>query len=92
MPALAIPEGINAARLLIPRCWFDEVKCKRLIECLRQYRKTYNAKLEAFTSVPVHNQFSHGADAFRGLAVRYQQPIDRAKMSQTPRMGQWSWT
>lgn len=79
LPALDLIDGINAARLILPRCWFDETKAARLIECLRQYRKTYNAKLEAFTAVPVHNQFSHGADAFRGLAVRHQVPIEKAK-------------
>lgn len=68
--------GIDAARLLIPKCWFDEVKAARLVECLRNYRKTFNSRLDTFTGVPVHNQFSHGADAFRGLAVRYRIPIE----------------
>lgn len=77
MPALPVIDGIDAVRLLIPKCWFDENACRHGIECLRQYRKTYNARLGEFTGVPVHNAFSHGADAFRGLAVRYKAPQDR---------------
>lgn len=62
--------GIDAARRMFPKVWFDEKKAARLIECLRQYRKTFNTRLDTFTGVPVHNWASHGADAFRGLAVR----------------------
>ena len=74
MPALEVADGINAARLLLAQCWFDEAKCAKGIECLRQYRKAFNSRLNEFTGTPVHNVFSHGADAFRGLAVRYQAP------------------
>lgn len=74
-----VQAGIDAARMLLPKCWFDEKKAERLIECLRNYRKTFNARLDTFTGVPVHNQFSHGADAFRGLAVRHKVPIEARK-------------
>ncbi len=86
--ALALIDGIDAARLLIPRCWFDAEACKHGIECLRQYRKTYNQRLGEFTGVPVHNWASHGADAFRGLGVRYQKPKEaKAQTSYRPRTG-----
>jgi hypothetical protein len=76
MPALDLADGINAARLLLAQCWFDEAKCAKGIECLRQYRKAFNSRLNEFTGTPVHNVFSHGADAFRGLAVRHKLPKD----------------
>ena len=91
-PPLAVMDGIDAGRLLLARCWFDEERAGRLIESLRQYRKTYNAKLEAFTSVPLHNQFSHGADAFRGLAVRHKVPVEKKKRHESLIPQQWSWT
>jgi phage terminase large subunit len=75
--------GIDAARMLIPRCYFDDVKAARLIECLRNYRKTFNARLDVYTGVPVHNQFSHGADAFRGRAVR-DRPLALARKPSRP--------
>ena len=69
VPAQDVADGINAARMLIPRCWFDEKKCKRGIEALRQYRREYDDKLKSFKSRPLHDWSSHGADAFRTGAM-----------------------
>lgn len=71
-----VTEGIKAARLLMARCWFDEVKCARGLEALRNYRSRWNKQLGEFTGVPLHDWASHGADAFRGLAVRHKVPED----------------
>ncbi|MGD9744308.1 MAG: hypothetical protein AB7V53_16820, partial [Dongiaceae bacterium] len=67
--ALGIEDGVNAARLLLPRCWFDAAKCARGIEALRDYRREYDERLGAFRARPVHDWSSHAADAFRYLAV-----------------------
>jgi phage terminase large subunit len=74
LPALEVKDGIDATRLLLSKCWFDETRCARLIEALRNYRKAFNTRLAEFTGTPVHNWASHGSDALRGLAVRYQPP------------------
>ncbi len=66
---LGIEDGINAARLLLGRTWFDGEKCKRGIEALRQYRKEFDEKLKAFKNRPLHDWTSHAADAFRYGAV-----------------------
>jgi phage terminase large subunit len=71
---LEIADGIDAVRRLLPRCWFDAVKCKDGIEALKHYRKDYNTRLNEFKAAPVHDWASHGADAFRGLAVRHKAP------------------
>lgn len=68
-PKLTIQEGIESARLLIPRCWFDEDKCKDGLEALRQYRKEFDDKLKTFKLRPLHDWSSHAADAFRYMAV-----------------------
>lgn len=81
-PNPGVLAGIEAVRMMLPKCWFDEVKTARLIECLRQYRKTYNTRLDVYTGVPVHNQFSHACDAMRGLAVRHKIPIERKRERQ----------
>lgn len=62
-------DGINAARMIFPRVYIDEVKCARLIECLRFYRRDYNQKLGEYKPTPVHDFASHGADSFRYMAV-----------------------
>lgn len=87
-----VQPGIEAARLLLPKCWFDVKKAERLIECMRNYRKTFNSRLGEFTGVPVHNWASHGADAFRGLAVRHQIPQieHQQEAAMQPREFAWS--
>ncbi len=70
-----VEEGINAVRLLLPRCLFDEEHCARGIDCLTHYRRDFNKSLGEFKPVPVHNWASHGADGFRGLAVRHKTPM-----------------
>ena len=77
VPKLSLEEGIHAARMIFPRCWFDAERCERGIEALQGYRRDYNTRIKEFTDRPVHDQYSHGADAFRYLAVRAQ--IPRAK-------------
>jgi len=84
-PALALADGINAVRLLLSRCWFDAAKTAKGLEALRQYRKQFNARLNEFTGTPVHNWASHGADAFRTLAVRYQAPRFAQARARAPR-------
>lgn len=74
-PRQRVEDGINAARVLFPRCWFDAKKCADGIEALTLYRSNYNEKLEALTTQPVHDWTSHAADAFRTLA----QAIDQMK-------------
>lgn len=69
VPRLSIEDGIEAARVLIPRCWFDADKCDRGIEALKSYRKKYDDKLRTWSSSPLHDWASHGADAFRYLAI-----------------------
>jgi hypothetical protein len=69
---LPLHDGLNAARMLLPRCYFDQDKCQRGIEALQNYRKDYSARLDEFKETPVHDWASHGADAFRYLAISIQ--------------------
>jgi hypothetical protein len=71
-----VEDGIHQVRMLLPRCWFDAVKCKAGLDALMQYRRDYNTALNEFKATPVHDHASHAADAFRGLAVRYLAPTD----------------
>jgi hypothetical protein len=83
-PKLGVDDGIQAARALIARSWFDETKCKRGIDALRQYRREWDDKLKIFKSRPLHDWASHGADAFRYLAVGLQEQ----KVTRKPKSGQ----
>ena len=75
-PKLAVEDGIQAARTMIPKCWFDEDNCTRGIEALRQYRRDFDEKLKTWRGRPLHDWTSHGADAFRYLAVGYRRESD----------------
>jgi len=75
-PKLAVEDGIQAARTMIPKCWFDADNCTRGIEALRQYRRDFDEKLKTWRGRPLHDWTSHGADAFRYLAVGYRRESD----------------
>ena len=74
-PKLSVDDGIQAARSMLARCWFDGGNCERGIEALRQYRRDFDEKLKTWRGRPLHDWTSHGADAFRYLAVGYK-PAD----------------
>ena len=80
-PQIGIEDGIHAARMVFPRCWFDETRCKAGLEALQHYRRDYNTRLNEFKATPVHDWASHGADAFRYMAVRQKPPKVKPKPS-----------
>lgn len=75
VPAHKVEDGINAARMTLPRCWFDEAACREGLEALRQYRADYDEKTRAFRNAPKHDWTSHTADAFRYLAMAWREMV-----------------
>lgn len=67
----SVEEGINAARQMLPKCVFDAEKCRRGLEGLKQYRREWDEKRKTFKTTPLHDWSSHGADAFRYLAMMF---------------------
>lgn len=67
-PNMDIEGGIKAAREVFERVWFDAEKTKRLVECLKRYRRNIGQKTGE-AGAPLHDEFSHGADAFRYMAL-----------------------
>lgn len=68
VPKLGVEEGIKAARSLFPRTYFDQERAKPLINGLKRYKRVENKSTGVF-SVPLHDDASHPADAYRYLAV-----------------------
>lgn len=66
---LPIDDGINAVRMMLGTCWFDADKTTRLRDALMTYSKEWDPKNLLFKARPHHDWSSHGADAFRTLAV-----------------------
>lgn len=69
IPKMKVADGINAARLLMPKCYFDKDNCAVGIEMLKQYRQEWDEKRKMFRDQPRHDFTSHAADAFRYLAI-----------------------
>ena len=68
VPNVSIDTGIDRAREAFPRIYFNKQRTERLVECLKRYRWNINSKTGQATQ-PLHDEFSHGADAFRYLAL-----------------------
>jgi phage terminase large subunit len=66
-------DGINAVRRLLGKCLFDEERTRQGLECLRQYRREWDDDKKVFHETPDHDWSSHGADAFRYLAMAWHE-------------------
>lgn len=76
----SLVDGINAARIIFPSCWFDERECAEGLLALRNYR--YRVVDGQLSNEPLHDWASDGADAFRYFAVGIREPrgtADRLK-------------
>ena len=76
-PKFDIMDSIDAARRLLPRVYIDQTKGARLIECLKAYEKKWDEKNKIYQDRPLHNWASHGADAFRLMAMAVRPGEDR---------------
>jgi phage terminase large subunit len=68
-PRASISDGINAVRTIFPNCWFNEAKTADGLQHLRHYRYEVDPETGQFGKNPVHDENSHAADGFRGLAM-----------------------
>jgi hypothetical protein len=78
-PKLSIDDGINAVRSILPKCFFNEATTRRGLLTLKNYKKEFDNKNNTFKLQPKHDWASHGADAFRYLAVSYRENIGQSR-------------
>lgn len=64
IPNIGLEDGIKAARLNFSKFYIDEVKCARLLECLRRYKRRLHQTTQEPMG-PLHDEYCHGADNFR---------------------------
>lgn len=67
-PDVGVLTGIQTAREVFPRVYFDKTKAERLVTHLKNYRWDVPAGDKDATR-PRHDEHSHAADAFRYLCV-----------------------
>src|SRR5690606_32877213 len=65
---MSIEDGSRLVRMTFPRMVFDKVNADRNVQCAKRYRRSINQQTQEPGS-PLHDEFSHGADNLRYIAV-----------------------
>jgi phage terminase large subunit len=63
--SVGLEDGIEYVKSSMAKIWMDAKKTDRLITCLENYRYEYDRKHSSYKNTPLHDRYSHGADAFR---------------------------
>ena len=71
---VSVVDSINAARTIFPKCYFDKLNCDQGLQCLRHYRYDVDPETKQFSKNPVHDIYSHGADAWRYVGLIVNEP------------------
>lgn len=70
-------DDINmVSRPKFSRCWFDQEKCARLLECLAAYHYEYDEKNKLLKDKPKHDWSSHAADSFMYSLIAETEQIE----------------
>lgn len=75
-------ERVNAGRALLPHMQFNLATCDPGVKRLRRYSRRYNKTLETYGAA-LHDENSHGADAFGEFAVNCA--LTRVKVTPAPK-------
>lgn len=68
VPNIGVEQGIKTVRMVFDRCYFDKDNASKLVERLKRYRRAIPTSTNE-PAHPLHDENSHGSDAFRYLAV-----------------------
>ena len=69
-----VNDSINAARTIFNKCYFDRQNTEEGLQCLRHYRYDVDPETKMFSAKPLHDEYSHGADAFRYIGLMINEP------------------
>ena len=73
VPMLSVQDGIQAARAMLPYCYFDEAQTEEGVNGLKQYQREWDDDMKMFRDKPRHDWASNPADAFRMLAIAWRE-------------------
>lgn len=92
MAEQSVEEGIRISRLRFGQVYIDRIKCARLLESLKRYRRHIKDKSKEAGN-PVHDEFSHGADMFRYACINADNLTNETAVLRAPRFsqGQGAW-
>ena len=89
LPKVPVVDSINAARTMFPNMWFDRENCADGLTCLRHYRYDVDPDTGMFSRNPRHDQYSHGADAFRYIAMMVKETPKAKPKGSVAMAGSW---
>jgi len=78
--------SIDAANEILPRCFFDPVRCEDLLESLWNYHRLFDEKKQRFLGQPDHDWSSDYADAFQQFAMVWTDDMATTKPPQPLRL------
>ena len=69
---MSVEDGIRMVRMTFGRMYIDKTKCARLIQCAKRYKRSINQQTNE-AGAPFHDEWSHGADNLRYIAVNAEE-------------------
>ena len=79
VPEMSLQDGIEAARMILPECWFDEEPTYDGVDHLRAYMREWDERTQTYRNRPKHDQHSHASDSFRYLALAARKTVRKSK-------------
>lgn len=72
--------GIDMVREMLHNFWIDPNKCAYLVDCIYNYTKEWDEKRDRFRDIPLHNEYSNGADCIRYIAMGRSKFIPKSRL------------
>ena len=79
VPQIGLFEGIQAARNIFSRVWFDRTNCAIGLRALKNYRKDWDERGQCWKDHPLKDWTNDYADGFRMLAVGYKERLPQGR-------------
>jgi len=75
-------DQINAARAVMPKCWFNKTRCDKGLKGLRAWAFEWDNDTRQFSRDPKHDWSSHPGDAYAGGALMMKERIMEIKKAE----------
>lgn len=86
VPRSKVHDRINAGRVVVEQCWFDEEQCKDGIDGLSAWQFEYDEERKEFSKDPRHDWASHDGDSFTyGAQIMRERVVEVKKNESAPR-------
>jgi phage terminase large subunit len=85
VPQTSKLDRINAARVVISSCEFNETKCAEGLDGLREWSFEYDEETKTFSKEPKHDWASHPGDGFSYGAQMMQKYVTPKREAEQPK-------